>query len=127
MDTSRYDDDARELRKEWGRRITAARQAKKWTQKYLAATAGVSYGAVAHWESGQSRPGMNQAFQLAELLEVDLEQLFPMNPSGADQRAELAPLLLEVVDMMREQGLSPAQVDVVADSLEFIATKMLER
>ena len=56
-------------------KIIALRKRKKWTQEMLAEKCGISRQAVAKWESGQSVPDIFRIIELADLFQVELNEL----------------------------------------------------
>jgi transcriptional regulator with XRE-family HTH domain len=81
--------------KEIGKRIAAARQRKGWTQLTFALAANVSPSTVGRWESGQLPP-VRELMRIAELLEVEPEELVEADPTGEDQISALQAELAEV-------------------------------
>ena len=61
----------------WARNIRLNRTRNGWSQDYLAAQLDVTRQAVARWESGKP-PRLNHCFDLAAVLNVPFETLFPM-------------------------------------------------
>lgn len=58
--------------------VTAARHRKRWTQKELAAAAGISRAWVSMIERG-TVPGFSIQRKLADALEADIDTLFPLS------------------------------------------------
>jgi transcriptional regulator with XRE-family HTH domain len=58
-----------------GERIHLARRRKGVDVKDLAAIIGVHRNTIARWEHGDSEPGITQAFALAAILDVTVEDL----------------------------------------------------
>jgi len=83
--------------KEIGARIKDARNRRGWTQLAFALEADVSPSTVQRWESGQLPP-VRELMRIAELLEVEPEQLVEAPPTGEDQLG----LLREEVGELRE-------------------------
>jgi transcriptional regulator with XRE-family HTH domain len=74
--------------KQIGRRIAEARERKGWTQLAFALEANVSPSTVQRWESGKLPP-VRELMRVAELLEVEPEQLVELAPTNEDQVLEL--------------------------------------
>ena len=67
-------------------KIVALRKGKKWTQEMLAEKCGISRQAVAKWENGQSVPDIFRIIELAELFQVELNELMANTHSDASFR-----------------------------------------
>ena len=71
-------------------RIKACRAAAGLSQEKVAEAVGVSRQAVAKWESGQSAPGMENLFKLAELFGTTADLLLcPEKPSAREGEEQL--------------------------------------
>lgn len=81
--------------KEIGQRIKAARNARDWTQLQMALEANVSPSSIQRWESGHLPP-VRELMRIAELLDVDPEQLVELAPTGGDQLVRLEADFAEV-------------------------------
>lgn len=68
---------------EVGKRIKQAREQQGWTQLDFALEAHVSPSSVARWEAGKLPP-VRELFRIAELLEVEVDQLVEPAPSQSD-------------------------------------------
>lgn len=62
--------------KEIGRRISAARSKRGWTQEKLAAESEVASAHIGFIEQGRRRPTLATLHKLANALDLTLEQLF---------------------------------------------------
>jgi transcriptional regulator with XRE-family HTH domain len=93
--------------KQIGRRIADARKRKGWTQLTFAIEASISPSTVQRWESGQLPP-VRELMRVAELLDVEPEQLVEIEPTGEDQlvalRAEVAELHDMVAKLLRRRS-----------------------
>ncbi len=58
-----------------GRKISELRKEKNITQMELADLMGVSYQAVSNWERGNSMPDISKLPELAEILEISIDEL----------------------------------------------------
>lgn len=67
-------------------KIVALRKEKKWTQEMLAEKCGISRQAVAKWENGQSVPDIFRIIELADLFQVELNELMANTHSDASFR-----------------------------------------
>lgn len=56
-------------------KIIALRKEKRWTQEKLAEKCGISRQAVAKWENGQSVPDVFRIIELANLFQVEINEL----------------------------------------------------
>ena len=56
-------------------RFIELRNQKGWTYADIARRAKVGFGSPTRWEHGQSNPGMRSLEKLAEIFEVDVEEL----------------------------------------------------
>lgn len=96
-----------------GRKISTARKAKNMTQLALADQLGVSYQAISNWERGQSAPDIDKLPDLAQALDLSLNDLFDM-PDAEKKvvtiRQEDAPVdaetLTEFAPMIKPDTLS---------------------
>jgi transcriptional regulator with XRE-family HTH domain len=87
--------------KEIGRRIAAARERLGWTQAVFAREASVSISSVQRWERGDLPP-VRELIRLAGVLRIDPEQLVEVEPTEADQLAELRKEMASVHEMLAE-------------------------
>lgn len=81
--------------KEIGVRIREARERRGWTQLAFAYEANISPSTVQRWEAGKLPP-VRELMRIAELLEVEPEQLVEHGSTGEDQMAALREELGEV-------------------------------
>ena len=58
-----------------GERIRWARNGRRWSQKHLADQVGVTQGMVSRWETGEALPSLPTAIQLADILNLSLDEL----------------------------------------------------
>ncbi len=65
--------------KDFGKRITAARRERGWTQEELAGRLGLTPQAISKWESGVGYPDLMMMPMLAQELGLSLETLFGMS------------------------------------------------
>jgi SOS-response transcriptional repressor LexA len=84
-------DDAQSSATTLGQRIRARRDAAGMTQEKLAAQCGVSRAAVAQWESGVTRPSLDNLVKVAEALNVWLSWLTVGDQSLPDTPNPFAP------------------------------------
>lgn len=66
----------------WGRRIRAFRKLKGYTQEGFAEKLGVSVSILGEVERGNRMPTQELIGQVAELLQVSIEDLTPPEESG---------------------------------------------
>lgn len=93
--------------REIGKRIATAREKKGWTQLTFALEADVSPSTVQRWESGKLPP-VRELIRIAELLEVEPEQLVELEATGEDQLAALRGEVGELREMVAELLRRPA-------------------
>ena len=62
-----------------GKKISNLRKEKNLTQVELADQLGISYQAVSNWERGDSMPDISKLSELAEILEVSIDELLGHN------------------------------------------------
>lgn len=77
-------------------RLKELREAKGWNQTDFAARMGVKPSAVGHWESGRRTPSWENAMQIADTLNVSLDDLAGRTirqDIDAKWRAKIAALL----------------------------------
>lgn len=72
----------------FGNKIAALRKAKGYTQAYVAKALGVTPAAVSKWENSTAKPRVEMLFRLAELLEVNAEELMAQSVSEEKQTTE---------------------------------------
>ncbi|MBB6452020.1 transcriptional regulator with XRE-family HTH domain [Salirhabdus euzebyi] len=60
-----------------GNRIREERKKRKLTQKQLGEKIGVKHNTISSWESGVNAPEQNAIFQIAEALNIKVDDLFP--------------------------------------------------
>lgn len=57
-------------------RIREARQARGWSQTWVADRLGIKYQQLAHWERERAVPSLEWALRLAALFECEVSDLF---------------------------------------------------
>jgi transcriptional regulator with XRE-family HTH domain len=72
-----------QYRLELGRRIRKQRRAIGLTQVKLAAALGVTQVTISQWETGATVPSWTRHRQVARVLGIDVDLLFPPLPEGA--------------------------------------------
>lgn len=85
-----------ERHRDIGARIAAARKAKSWKQKELAAAVHVEPTTVSRWETGAHIPDLTTLNKIAEVLDLTVRDLLP---DVSPQPSELAELRDEVRDL----------------------------
>ena len=58
-------------------RLRLLRLGNGWSQRDLAAKAGLSQACISHFETGRREPGTRVALKLVRVLKVDLSDLIP--------------------------------------------------
>jgi len=71
-----------------GQKIAYYRKEKGMTQESVARCLGISNQAVSKWETGQSSPDVTLLPQLADILEITLDELFGRTSSKEDVRSQ---------------------------------------
>lgn len=112
-----------------GRKIQTARKAHNMTQLALADQLGVSYQAISNWERGQSAPDIDKLPDLAQALDISLNELFDM-PDAEKKvvtiRQDNAPVdaktLTEFAPMIKPDTLNKK---AAADAAEFSVADLL--
>lgn len=93
--------------KEIGKRLKAARERKHLTQLALALEAHVSPSSIARWERGELPP-VRELIRIAELLDVEPEQLVELEPTEEDQlvllRGEVGELRAMLETLLRRSS-----------------------
>lgn len=72
-----------------GERIKAARKNAGLTQKELGDILGVSFQAIAQWETGKRNPKMTTLWRLSEALHIPADYFSPFSPYPQDFKAAL--------------------------------------
>ena len=62
--------------------IKAAREALGMTQCELAELLGITQGAIAQWESGQTHPAFYRLVQVAEILGITVDEIASSEQKG---------------------------------------------
>lgn len=70
-----------------GRRISAQRRARGWTQRDLGLRASVNVGSIGHVEQGAQNPGLLNLLKIARGLEMPASKLLDGLPKSTPQRA----------------------------------------
>lgn len=98
-----------------GGRIAALRKARGWTQPHLAGELGVTKATVSKWEAAASPDiSLETFFRLAEVLEVDAQELATGHASKAAKTDDIPQRRL---DLIRTYGRLPDEVRMSVRSL----------
>ena len=82
-----------------GQKIRRAREAKKWTQRQLAARMGVNNSAVAQWELGTTLPTISNRADLSKVLGIPFLELVPeISAVGAEMLKD--PLVMAIIQQV---------------------------
>lgn len=65
--------------------IKEQRDARSWSQEYLARNLGVSETTVANWEKGKQLPNIHQLILVSDLFQISLDELIKSDP-GVQRR-----------------------------------------
>lgn len=102
-----------------GRMIAYYRKLCNLTQEELGKKIGLSAKAISAWETGRNEPNMGQAYDMAEIFEIDITDLM-VKPSPANKKKEG---LLEVIkayeqadDMTKQMVRRILQIKETEDS-----------
>lgn len=89
-----------------GQRIAELRQARGWSQAFLASKAGVTASAINQIESGLTKqPKIETLFPIADALGVDPRELAGLEPKAGDMSVAIAQVLRQLpADRQREIG-----------------------
>lgn len=105
-----------------GRKIANARKTKNLTQLELADYLGVRYQAVSNWERGQSMPDIEKLADLAEILDLSLDDLLDRPKATAeinalqDQNEVVSEeTLTEYAPLMKPQNIATKLTNVTLD------------
>ena len=74
--------DTERIRRMWGARLTAARQARGWSQTDVTAATGIAPATLSRYENGHRLPGPGAQIALADALGVDHADLFSVETSA---------------------------------------------
>ena len=86
---SDFDAQTRQAWRALGARLASARIDKGWKQDYVAGKVGVKQGSISRVEAGKAPPSDELLAELAELYELDMEELrFLLAPAMADRIPE---------------------------------------
>ena len=104
-----------------GRKIAARRKEKNMTQMELADMMGVSFQAVSNWERGNSMPDIAKLPELAERLDLSIDELLT--------DGEPAKLVRHILDGDEEQYVKEAAVqpDTLADVAPILNARQTEK
>jgi len=62
-----------------GRRLAKAREEAELSQDQLALLLGRSQAAISHWESGRRSPGLDDLYEIAAVLQLEITDFLPQN------------------------------------------------
>jgi DNA-binding XRE family transcriptional regulator len=101
-----------------GLRIRQVREARRWTQRDLAARMGVDTSLVSRWENGETLPAFHRLLLLAEVLGIEAGEFFESDGAGRKggfgERLQLAHELCDG----RTRGAVAAVVGIFVDLME---------
>ena len=64
-------------KKDFANNLKIARKNAELSQSDVGKKLNLSQDTVSRWENGRTAPNIQQLYELAELLEVDVDELFP--------------------------------------------------
>ena len=108
--------------REFGVRLTRAREQRKLTISELARLMGVDYMQISRYEKGQSLPSLDTAVRLARVLKVSLDQL----ATGSEPPDPPPPPVFKnatLLERMRRLDAIPAE----RQELEDLGSRLLRR
>ena len=87
-----------------GSQIRAARAAQGITQRALAKALGVSHPAIAHWESGLTKPSILNRVDISGVLNIPFQDLLPENGAAAASGVIMVddPVTYQIVACLRK-------------------------
>ena len=93
--------------KEVGHRIRKIREAKDFNQQNMADKLGITAGAYAKIERGETDPSISRLFEIAEVLNVDISNLIQDAPSKipGDVQMQISILIKDVSVLKKEMAL----------------------
>ena len=93
--------------KEVGHRIRKIREAKDFNQQNMADKLGITAGAYAKIERGETDPSISRLFEIAEVLKVDIISLIQDKPSKipGDVQTQISALIKDVSTLKKEMAL----------------------
>lgn len=113
-----------------GERVRHEREARKWSQRMLAARANISHAYVSHLEAGMySRPGLRQLEKIAAAFKMPLEELlgvsivYPtedLSPTGA----EVDPLRGAEINLKRLRDLDPEEFNHLVRTIQAVIERV---
>lgn len=103
------------------RNIKFLREERRMTQGELGERLGKTYSTVARWEAGTSSPQVNTVLKMAELFDVDIEDLLNYDLSDPESNRGLTDEEVKFIDLFRE--LSEEGKEKAWEQLEFFASK----
>lgn len=90
-----YQDERKLDFKPLGMAIKKAREAKGWTQEYLAQLVDLTPRSIMYIENRGQHPRLNKFYLLVTLLDISVDQFFfPCSQEGADNRRKQIDVLL---------------------------------
>lgn len=130
-----------------GRKISELRKEKNMTQMELADRMNISFQAVSNWERGNSMPDISKLPELAEILDVSVDELLgeksvlfeniinnrteeylKNNSVSPNEFLEIAPLLKpEQTDTIFTNVTPPIELSEIADILPFISRDIINQ
>lgn len=118
--------------KDFGENLKRIRKSLHMSQEYLGEKCGISGPAISKYESGATKPSLEVAMQLSQILNVSLDTLFSTEAKGTlstfgltEEQSEIVKTLVELFRTKNSVGtpsLTPEQYmilgKIVADFLQ---------
>lgn len=108
-----------DAQREFGKRIQAARKRRGFSQRKLAEEIGKSAEAISHIEQGRASPKLETAFDIADVLKVDLTELFKGKPVSPATKAHAA-AVEKIADLTA--GCNQQTLDAIVQIVTAITT-----
>lgn len=93
--------------KDFGENLKRIRKSLHMSQEYLGEKCGISGPAISKYESGATKPSLEVAMQLSQILNVSLDTLFSTGAKGT----------------LSTFGLTEEQTDIINNLIELFRTK----
>jgi transcriptional regulator with XRE-family HTH domain len=100
-----------------GGRLRQARLRRRWPQKFVAATVGVSEGAISQFEGGKCIPSSEMLYKLCGLYGLSADSVLNLEPSEPTYRRATADELCKILssrssiwNLFREYGYKSIKI-----------------
>lgn len=89
-----------------GQKLRSIREAKGYSQEYIASMMDVSQSTYASWESGKTALRMDRLIRILDILDTDVTTLFESKENGMPKDAsfpEIRKVYEQMIEEMREE------------------------